>query len=205
MAHPVDAFVYRAFLLDIGVRPRDIGFGLVIIIIADEIFDRIVGEEALELAIELGRENLVGRKDQGRALQRFDHLGHGEGFAGPCYAEQHLILLAGQRALDQFGDRGALVARRFIIADQREAPPPLALFRPRRAVRHETGAGIGFVEGCADLNGHGGNMGALGRGAISLTVSVRTRLWVAADRRPACHQSGREGRFGGVPNRQHRH
>ena len=81
MAHPVDAFVYRAFLLDIGVRPRDIGFGLIIVVIADEIFDRIVGEEALELAIELRRQYLVGRQDQRWPLQRLNRLGHGEGLA----------------------------------------------------------------------------------------------------------------------------
>ena len=51
MAHPVDAFVYARFLLDVRVGARHIGFGLVIVVIADEIFDGIVGEEALELPI----------------------------------------------------------------------------------------------------------------------------------------------------------
>ena len=59
VAHPVDRLVHRAFLLDVGVGARDVGFGLVIIVVADEIFDRIVGEEALELAVELGGEDLV--------------------------------------------------------------------------------------------------------------------------------------------------
>ena len=55
VAHPVDLLIYRGVFFDIGVGARHIGFGLVIVIIADEIFHRIVGEKALKLAIELGR------------------------------------------------------------------------------------------------------------------------------------------------------
>ena len=51
MAHPVDRLVNRGFLLDIGVGPGDVGFGLVVVVIADEVFDRVVREEALELAV----------------------------------------------------------------------------------------------------------------------------------------------------------
>ena len=94
MAHPVDRLVHRAFLLDVGVRAGDIGLGLVIIVIGDEILDRIVGEEALELAVELRGEDLVRREHERRALQRLDHLGHGEGLARAGDAEQHLGLLA---------------------------------------------------------------------------------------------------------------
>ena len=68
MAHAVDLLVDRGFLLDIGVGARHIGFRLVVIVIGDEIFDRVVGEEAPELAIELGGKRLVGREHQGRAL-----------------------------------------------------------------------------------------------------------------------------------------
>ena len=79
MAHPVDRFVYARFLLDIGVRARDVGLWLVVVIVADEILDRIVRKEAFELAIELRGEDLVGRKHESRALHLFDYLGHSEG------------------------------------------------------------------------------------------------------------------------------
>ncbi len=46
MAHAVDLLVDRGFLLDIGVGARHIGFRLVVIVIGDEILDRIVGKEA---------------------------------------------------------------------------------------------------------------------------------------------------------------
>ena len=64
MAHAVDLFVDRAVLLDIGVGARDIGFRLVVIVIADEIFHRVFREELLELGIELRRQGLVGGQDQ---------------------------------------------------------------------------------------------------------------------------------------------
>ncbi len=51
MTHPVDLFVYGRFLFDIRIGPRHIGFGLVVIVIGNEIFDGIVRKEALELAI----------------------------------------------------------------------------------------------------------------------------------------------------------
>ena len=98
------------FLLDIGVGARDVGFRLVIVVIGDEIFDRVVGKEAPELAIELRRQRLVGREDQRRALRLLDHLRHGEGLARAGDAEQHLGAVVALHALDQLGDRLRLVA-----------------------------------------------------------------------------------------------
>ena len=93
VAHAVDLLVDVGFLLDIGVGARDVGFGLVIVVVGDEIFDRVVGKEALELAVELRRQRLVGREDQRRTLGRLDHFRHGEGLAGAGDAEQHLVAL----------------------------------------------------------------------------------------------------------------
>ena len=59
VAHPVDLFVDLGFLLDIGVGPGDIGLGLVVVVVADEVFDGVVGEEALEFAVKLRGERLV--------------------------------------------------------------------------------------------------------------------------------------------------
>ena len=47
MAHAVDLLVDRGFFLDIGVGARNIGFGLVVVVIGDEILDRVVGKEDL--------------------------------------------------------------------------------------------------------------------------------------------------------------
>jgi len=130
MPHAVDRLVYRGFFLDVRIRPRDIGLGLIIVIIADEIFDRVVREETLELTIKLRREDLVRREDQRGPLHRLDHLGHRERLARPRDAEQHLITLAGLRRLDEFLDRGRLIPRGRIIRNNLEPPPALGLFGP---------------------------------------------------------------------------
>ena len=110
MAHAVDLLVHRRILLDIGVGARDIGLGLVVVVIGDEILDRVVREEALELAIELGGQRLVGREHERRALRRLDHLGHGEGLARAGDAEQHLVALMRVHLRHQLGDGLRLVA-----------------------------------------------------------------------------------------------
>jgi hypothetical protein len=53
VAHAVDLLVDGRVLLDIGVGARDIGLGLVVVVVRDEILDRVLREEALELAVEL--------------------------------------------------------------------------------------------------------------------------------------------------------
>ena len=93
VAHAVDLLVDVGFLLDIGVGARDVGLRLIIVVVGDEILDRVVGEEALELAVELRGQRLVRREDERRALRRLDHLGHGEGLARAGDAEQHLVAL----------------------------------------------------------------------------------------------------------------
>ncbi len=134
MAHAVDLLVDRGFLLDIGVRARDIGFRLVIIVIGYEIFHRIVGEEALEFPVKLRRQRLVGREHDGRALQFLDHLGHGKGLARAGDAEQHLVLLVRPRLGGEFRDGLRLVAGGLELALHLEADAAFALFRARRAV-----------------------------------------------------------------------
>jgi len=42
--------VDRAVLLDVEVARRDVGLGLVVVVVADEVLDRVLGEELAELA-----------------------------------------------------------------------------------------------------------------------------------------------------------
>ena len=65
---PLDFLVHGGVLLDIGVGRGNVGLGLVIVVVADEVFDRILGEEGLELGIKLGREGLVVGDDEGGSL-----------------------------------------------------------------------------------------------------------------------------------------
>ena len=160
MAHAVDLLVDGGFLLDVGVAARDVGLGRVVVVVGDEILHRIVGEEALELAIELGGQRLVGREDEGRALRRLDHLGHREGLAGAGDAQEHLVALQRLHAGDEFLDGGGLVALRLEVGHHLQRPAAVRLGRLRRLdggearQRHEfrpqgakpPGDGLGRVE-----------------------------------------------------------
>ena len=83
VAHAVDLLVNAAVFFDEGIGARDIGFGLVIIVIGHEIFHRVIGEEGFELTIKLRRQSFIRRKDQRRTLQFLNGLGNGEGLARP--------------------------------------------------------------------------------------------------------------------------
>jgi len=54
--------VDRGVLFDIQVARRNVGLGLVIVIIGDEVLDSVVGKEFAELGIQLGGERLVRRQ-----------------------------------------------------------------------------------------------------------------------------------------------
>ena len=136
MAHAVDLFVDRAFLLDISVRTRNIGFRLVVIVIGHEILNRIVREERLEFIVKLRGEGLVGREDQRRALRGLDDLRHGESLAGTGRAEQHLIPLAIPDTLGEFRDRGDLIAGGLIVRDYAQRPRLAGRGRALRPMRH---------------------------------------------------------------------
>ena len=160
VAHPVDRLVDRGLLLDIRVGTRHVGLGLVIVVIGDEELHRIVGKEALELAVELRRQDLVGREHQRRPLQMLHHLGHGEGLARAGDAQQHLVALALLRLRDELGDGGRLVAGRLVVGLQAEGLAAFKLVRPLGPVGHEHALHHRLGETRADLDAHGGNMEA---------------------------------------------
>ena len=127
MAHPVDLLVERGFLLDIGVGARDIGLGLVVVVIGDEVFDRVLREEALHLAVELGGERLVRREDDRRTAGIGDDMRHREGLARAGDPQQHLVALAAVDPLAQLVDRLRLVAGGLELGGEREFSADIAL------------------------------------------------------------------------------
>jgi hypothetical protein len=58
-AQAVDLVVDRGVLLDVDVALGDVRFGLVVVVVADEVVDGVVGEELLELGVELGGQVLL--------------------------------------------------------------------------------------------------------------------------------------------------
>ena len=68
VAEPVDLVVARRVLLDVGVAAGQVRLGLVVVEVADEVLDRVLGEELAELGVELRGERLVVGEDEGRLV-----------------------------------------------------------------------------------------------------------------------------------------
>ena len=128
-AHLLHMLVDRRVLLDVGVGRRDVRFGLVVVVVGDEVLHRIAREELPHLAIELGGEGLVGSEHQGRPLSGADDVGDGEGLAGPGYSEQGLVGKAVPEPVHEGGNGQALVAGRPEVGFQFEPIAEIPLHR----------------------------------------------------------------------------
>ena len=83
--------------------------------LGDKVLHRIVGEELLELAVELCRQCLVVRNDQRWFIQLLDDIGHRKGLTGAGDAKECLALVAFFKAPDQLLDGLGLVAGGFVF------------------------------------------------------------------------------------------
>ena len=83
--------------------------------LGDKILYGVVGEELLELAVELCRQGLVVRNDQCRFIQLLDNVCHREGFTGTCDAQKCLALVAFLETFDQLLNGLRLVAGWFVF------------------------------------------------------------------------------------------
>jgi hypothetical protein len=119
-AQLVDLLVDAGVLLDVGIGGGDVRLGLVVVVVGDEVLHRVVGEEGLELAVQLRRQRLVGRHDQRGAVHPLHHTGDGEGLARAGDAEEDVVLLAlSQGAHDPLDGLG-LVPFGDVIGDELE-------------------------------------------------------------------------------------
>src|SRR4029077_6559553 len=85
---------------------------LVIIVVRNEILDRVLRKKALHLAVELRGERLIRRQDDRRAPGAGDDMRHRERLARAGHPQEHLIALTPRQPLAQFVDRLRLVAGR---------------------------------------------------------------------------------------------
>ena len=120
-AHAVDLFVDGRFLLDVGVGGRDVGLRLVVVVVADEVLDRVVRKKAAELLVELRGQGLVVDHDQRRTVHPGDRLRHGERLARTGDAEQHLMRVAAVESGHELADGALLIAGQGEIGDEVEA------------------------------------------------------------------------------------
>ena len=93
----------------------DIGLGLVVVVVGDEIFHRVVGEKLLELGAQLGSQGLIVGQHQGGPLDLLNDLGHGKGLARTGDAQQGLLVQAHLDTLGQGLNGLRLVTRRGVL------------------------------------------------------------------------------------------
>src|SRR5690625_2062221 len=120
VAQPLDVVVDRAVFLDIGVGGRDVGLRLVVVVVGDEVFDRVVRQHLPQFVGELGGQRLVRCHHQSGPLQTLDEPGGGGRLAGSGRAEQHHVPLPRHDPVFQPVDGGRLVPGRRIGADHLE-------------------------------------------------------------------------------------
>jgi len=110
VAQPLHLLVDGGVLLDEGVRLRDVGLGLVVVVVGDEVLDRVVRQQLTELVGQLCRERLVLHHHEGGPLQPLDQpRGRGR-LAGAGGAQEDDVLLPRLDALGELRDGGGLVA-----------------------------------------------------------------------------------------------
>ena len=120
MAQSLDLVIDRGILFDEGVRLGDVGLGLVVVVVGDEVLDGVVWEQLAELGGELGGERLVRLKDQSGTLQLLDEPGRGGALTRARRTHEDDVLFAVSDARSQLPDRLGLVARRCVGRDNLE-------------------------------------------------------------------------------------
>jgi len=107
-------FVDGGVLLDEQVLPGDVGFGLIVVVVADEVLDMVLGEELFELTVELCREGFVVGHDEGGFLHLLDDPGHGVGLTRSGDPHKGLIAVARLDGCGQCLDRLRLIPGRSV-------------------------------------------------------------------------------------------
>ena len=64
----VDLVIDAGIFLDIRIRMGDVGFRLIVVVVADEIGDRVIREKLLEFAAKLRGQRLIVRNDERRTV-----------------------------------------------------------------------------------------------------------------------------------------
>src|SRR5258706_10496818 len=90
--------------------PRDIRLRLIVIVIGNEIGDRVIREEFLELSVQLRGKSLVVRHDQRRLLQFLNDRSNRESLASACSPEQNLMFHASADAFHKSVNGFGLIA-----------------------------------------------------------------------------------------------
>jgi len=110
VAQAVDVVVDRCVLLDVEVGLGHVRLGLVVVVVGDEVLDRVLREELAELVAELSCECLVVGDHERRPLDLLDDPSHRRRLPGARGSEQGLVVVARPQTGGQRLDRLRLVA-----------------------------------------------------------------------------------------------
>jgi len=85
MSHLIDLLIDAGVLLNVSICLRDVGFRLVVIVIADKILYGVFGEKIFEFTIELSGQGFIGCHNKCRFLHPVYDLCNCISLAGPGY------------------------------------------------------------------------------------------------------------------------
>ena len=129
-AQTFDVLIDARILRNVGVRLRDVRFRQIVIVITDEVLNRVVRKERLEFAVELGGKGLVVRKNEHRTVQLRNDICERESFARPRHPLQGLEMPPAFQSVGKRLDRGGLIARRRIFGNQLKQTHAMPRFLP---------------------------------------------------------------------------
>ena len=174
VTHPVDLVVDEGVFLDIGVRLRDVGLRLVVVVVRDEVLGGVLREERLELAVELGGQRLVRRDDEGGPLEPGDDVGQGERLSAPRDPEEHRVRLAVGEHPREPVDGARLIPRGGELRGELEQPAQSAVGTATRYLRHESRNDVAC--GCLNRCMENRNWGCTGSRMSRSRASSSVRL-----------------------------
>ena len=109
MTELVNLVIDRAILFDISIARRHIGLRLIVIIVGNEVFHCVIGEEFLELTIKLAGQRFIMGNNQSRLVDPSDNLTHGIGLTSTRRSHKNLGFLASLDIIHQLLDSLRLV------------------------------------------------------------------------------------------------
>ena len=87
----IDLVVDHRVLFNVHILAGNIGFRLIIIVVRNKIFHRVVREKLAEFGTKLRGQRFIVRQHQRRAIGMRNDIGHSKGFAAAGYTEQRLL------------------------------------------------------------------------------------------------------------------
>ena len=113
MAHAVYVLVYRGVFLYVRIGLGYIGFGLVVVVVAHEIVNFVVGEKIAQFGVYLRGQGLVVNEYQRGTPGVADNVGYGKGLPASRNSEENLVLAPPLKPFSQGGNGPGLISLGF--------------------------------------------------------------------------------------------